>query len=298
MLKFYLSSLFLFFVQALFAQTTTDLVPVADNNIFFDVQGYSNAKGDNFSVGNTAGSSPRRGLIKFNLASLGTGAIITSATLKLYCNRSPNSFSSSTALKKLTANWGEGTSNANGQSPNDGYGIDATPGDATWLNTFFPAATWANPGGDFNSTSSATTPVTTSGVTYSWSSPQLIADVQSWVNSPAANFGWIIIGDETVGQSAKRFHSRENPDLAHRPVLTVTYTIAAPCTTNTWTGAVNSAWETTGNWSCNAVPDATTDVIINNGTVILNSNGICKSISIQPGVVFTVNTGFNLKVIH
>jgi hypothetical protein len=49
--------------------------------------------------------------------------------------------------------------------------------------------------------------------------------VQSWVNSPNANFGWILIGDELAIQTAQRFDSRQNSILANRPKLAVDYTV-------------------------------------------------------------------------
>ena len=65
--------------------------------------------------------------------------------------------------------------------------------------------------------------------------------------------------------------------------------------TNTWTGAAGTAWENPANWSCGSVPDANTDVIINGGTVTVNSNTVIRTLfiasanmTIAPGVVFTV----------
>ena len=57
-------------------------------------------------------------------------------------------------------------------------------------------------------------------------------------------------------------------------------------------------WNNPANWSCNALPDANTDVIINTGTPVLNVNGTCRSISVSAGANFTANTGFNLQVMH
>ncbi|MEO6723613.1 MAG: reprolysin-like metallopeptidase [Ferruginibacter sp.] len=68
--------------------------------------------------------------------------------------------------------------------------------------------------------------------------------------------------------------------------------------TNTWTGAVSSAWENTANWSCGEIPNAYTDAIINSGAAVVNSNGICRSLKINPGATVTVNTGFQLTVVH
>lgn len=67
---------------------------------------------------------------------------------------------------------------------------------------------------------------------------------------------------------------------------------------NTWTGAVNNQWETPGNWSCGTVPDANTDVIINSGTVTVNSNASCRTLKVSPGASVVVATGFTITVTH
>jgi hypothetical protein len=51
----------------------------------------------------------------------------------------------------------------------------------------------------------------------------MAADVRLWASAPDRNFGWIVIGDETVRQSAKSVSSRETGDTARRPSLTITY---------------------------------------------------------------------------
>ena len=67
---------------------------------------------------------------------------------------------------------------------------------------------------------------------------------------------------------------------------------------NTWKGTASNLWSNPANWSCNALPDANTDVIVNSGTPVLNVNGTCRSISVSAGASCTVNTGFNLQVTH
>jgi len=47
------------------------------------------------------------------------------------------------------------------------------------------------------------------------------ADVQSWIDQPATNFGWIVVGDETTGNTARKCDSRES--AAGNPTLTVSY---------------------------------------------------------------------------
>ncbi len=68
--------------------------------------------------------------------------------------------------------------------------------------------------------------------------------------------------------------------------------------TNHWTGSTSNAWETPANWSCNSIPDANTDVIIDNGTVVVSSNALCRSIKTNPGTNVVVNAGGAIKIIH
>lgn len=67
---------------------------------------------------------------------------------------------------------------------------------------------------------------------------------------------------------------------------------------NRWTGAINSAWELAGNWSCGTVPDINTDVVISTGTVILNSSTSIRSLKLDPDVIFTVNPIYSLTILH
>ena len=60
----------------------------------------------------------------------------------------------------------------------------------------------------------------------------MVADVQDWLDNPANNFGWIVIGDESSSRTAKRFDSRENPTEGNRPQLTVNYTEATTSVSN------------------------------------------------------------------
>jgi carbohydrate binding protein with CBM6 domain/putative Ig domain-containing protein len=69
--------------------------------------------------------------------------------------------------------------------------------------------------------------------------------------------------------------------------------------TDTWTGAVSTAWEIGGNWSCGAVPDANSDVIINSGTAIINSAVTIRTLTLNSGTThLTVNSGHSLTVTH
>ncbi len=67
---------------------------------------------------------------------------------------------------------------------------------------------------------------------------------------------------------------------------------------NKWTGASNANWSNPANWSCGSIPDTNTNVIINNGTVVVDINAFCNSLHITPGVNFTVNPGVQITVTH
>lgn len=66
-----------------------------------------------------------------------------------------------------------------------------------------------------------------------------------------------------------------------------------------WTGAVSNDWNYYGNWgNCGSVPDSNTDVVINAGNVVLNTNTIIRSLTIAPGASLTVSPGVTLTVLH
>lgn len=65
-----------------------------------------------------------------------------------------------------------------------------------------------------------------------------------------------------------------------------------------WTGNVNTDWNNTGNWGCGTVPDANTDVVINSGTITVNSNAVSRTLTVKPGASVTVKPGVNLEVMR
>ncbi|MEO8210158.1 MAG: hypothetical protein ABI840_06325, partial [bacterium] len=79
-------------------------------------------------------------------------------------------------------------------------------------------------GGNFSNTISASIPVGGNGF-YTWgSTSQMVADAQNWVSDPTSNSGWLLLGDESSATTAKRFDTRQNDTINHRPFLTVIYT--------------------------------------------------------------------------
>ncbi len=202
--------------------TTVTLIPDRDNTLYENPLGtVSNGAGQHLFAGTTQNGDIRRGVLAFDLSGLPPGATVITASLSLAMSKT-TAGDTVVALHPLSADWGEGDSDAVGE---EGAGATAVAGDATWLHTFFDTGLWAQPGGDFAAVASAAAVVGGPGV-YSWSSPALAADVAGWLADPAANFGWVLIGDEAAVGTAKRFDSREN-DPANRPRLTITYSAAA-----------------------------------------------------------------------
>jgi hypothetical protein len=190
-----------------------------DNTLYESPTGStSNGAGNFLFAGRNSQStnSIRRGLLAFDLTSIPAGSTINAVTLTLHQD-SPHLAPESISLHRLLEDWGEGTSTGLGN------GGPATPGDATWIHRSFNTLTWSTPGGVFLPTPSASTLVGGNGF-FSWSSPTLVADVQSFVNNPSGNFGWIVLGNEGVPSSAKRFHTREETEPAFRPNLLIDYT--------------------------------------------------------------------------
>ncbi len=199
---------------------TVTLDAVEDNTIYSDsFTQLSNGQGSFLFAGRNAQDNLRRALLGFDFTAIPAGSTITGATLTLVMDRSISG-ASDFSLHRLLADWGEGASNAG--SPG-GSGTTAQAGDVTWTLAIFPGTAWSTPGGTFSATASATTSVDAVG-SYQWTSAQMIADVQNWVNAPATNFGWILKDSETA-LSAKRFISAEGT-AGSRPALVVTYTAA------------------------------------------------------------------------
>jgi hypothetical protein len=212
-------------IPAMAAQLT--LPAVRDNTLFQDSGDNSNGAGTQLFVGTIASGSPRRGLVRFDLSSLPAGAVVTSATLRINVNRLPPRYQpQSISLHRVTASWGEGTSATDG-----GIGTAATPQDATWLHRFYGGGgvtrlSWTNPGGDYVSAPSAVSPpvVQIFGQEFP-STPQVLADIDAWLQNPASNHGWILIGTETGESSVNRIDSRESADPSARPRLIVSFEV-------------------------------------------------------------------------
>jgi hypothetical protein len=212
--------------------------PDQDTSLYEENGSLSNGAGIFLFSGNTSSLNARRALMRFDVAgAVPRGSLITSATVSLWCNQSPTSGPETQTfeLHRLETSWGEARSDAG--SPGGG-GAPAQTGDATWTERFFnQGQRWAAGGGDFVALPSANGSVSgicqlDAPIQFDFSStPQLVFDVQSWLDTPRNNFGWAVVGDEVDPSTARRFLSRDASAL--QPTLQIEYTStpAVPATT-------------------------------------------------------------------
>lgn len=214
------------------AETIT-LNPVADTSLFSNAP--NNNAGGNLSLaaGNTAGGAPLRALLRFDPAgAIPPGARITSASLQLQVVRTPLGAAPATFdLHRVFVGWGEGSGGAGSGS---GTGTLANNDEATWNARFHPTFVWSTTGGeanaDFAGNASASADNTSTEPLNFTSTPELVADVQSWLETPRMNFGWMIKdrseGAAGVANTARRLASRE--DTTRAPALTIEFELIEP----------------------------------------------------------------------
>ena len=150
-----------------------------------------NANHGDYSTVNVRGDDDLYGLIKFNLSSIPSSAIIESATLSLYLN----STSSNQDIKFYCVLQGWNESNV------------------TWGNWYLSS--------NYNSSSpSIKGEIRSDSVDqyYNWSA---ITDVEYFHNNRDKNYGWLI--KVTPSENLARFDSKEAVYALRRPVLYVIY---------------------------------------------------------------------------
>ena len=218
------------------AGAVIELTAARDNSMFADSDHNSSGAGPALFAGNTGSGSARRVLILFDVAGhLPSAAHVDSVTVTLQVSNAPNAISRRFSLHRVLRDWGEGASIATG-----GTGASAEIGDATWLDAYFPGQRWSSPGGDFEPTASSTQMVEDVG-SYTWRGAGLTADVRAWLAQSSSNYGWLLEGEETGFNTARRFSSREAGETLARPTLTIYFTPAAVARSNSW-GSVKARY--------------------------------------------------------
>lgn len=201
---------------------TTNLTAVADTSLHSFFPDSSFGGGTSFTSGGRNMGGHARALLRFDIAGrVPVGATINSAqlTLTVINVSGVNGPNSTFDLHRVLAGWGEGAGD-------DRVGSLAQAGDATWSHRLAPNTAWSSAGGDYLGTASANLSVAGLG-NYIFSAAGMAADVQMWLDNPAANFGWLLRSQaETTLGTIRRFAGRTSP--ANAPVLVVDYSLTAP----------------------------------------------------------------------
>ena len=256
------------------------LIAARDNTMYARSNDFTNSKGKNLWTGLNAISRYKRSAVYFDVAgSVPSEATITSAILRLHVDRSRFQLPTTmVGIYKLLKDWGEGETDAandpvcNPFCDEGGRGSLAQTGEMTRAQNFYAVSSWANLGGDFVASASDTRVVTSRSVqviepiaSVDWSSTQTVADVQSWLDGPSSNFGWILIDDEVSTLASRRYISKDSTiNTFGHPKLILGYVTLTSTTTSststTSTSSTSTTSTTTSSTSTTLSPPLIVDV--------------------------------------
>ena len=212
--------MFIGFSGGLKAKESVSIIASKDNTIYDDASDHSNGAGFHLFTGTSNRMATKRALLYFDVKdALPANSVIDSAVLTLSIDKGQLFQPKPVTVYRLTKSWGEGGSV--GKS-GEGLGDSAHVGKATWTHNSWGIETWEIPGGDFDIDPSATAMV--SGFdTVEWRGSRLVDDINLWLGDESKNHGWILIGEEGVAQTSKRYISKDAPETYYRPTLTLFY---------------------------------------------------------------------------
>jgi hypothetical protein len=206
----------LLYASTLHAATVV-LNPAKDTTIYDGsvaagtLQNNSCGAGPDLFAGNNARNPPkaRRALLAFDIAgNIPSGATINNVTLTVTLNLTADLQQATMTLHPLTRYWGEGAVECTGGAVGGGEGGGGAPansGDATWQSAEHLLTLWDSPGDDFGPATASTLATNQAGQPITWdsgSSPGMITDVQTWLDSPGSNYGWAVLGNEAGSASS------------------------------------------------------------------------------------------------
>jgi hypothetical protein len=198
----------------------------ADTTIFSLAPDSNHGRTESMIVGGVRTDGLKgRGLVRFAVTNVPPGSVVTNVTLRLRVTRRNSAGSPAVVgLHRLLSSWGEGTKD------DQRGGQAATEGEANWGFRFFGGTAWAQPGGaggsDYAPVPSATN-LFNLPASYTFSSPALAADVQTWIDQPSTNHGWILISQrEDINRTARRVATREN--TGSEPTLIIEFSPPPP----------------------------------------------------------------------
>ena len=203
-LTVFASACFLCFQTSVCNAQTVNLDATEDTTIYSENVD-NNGGGHAFSIAGTANNgNERRSLLQFDLSGIAPGSLVNSASLDLDITQVGNT-GGTFQLFRLDTDWAEGRGVGN-------QGAAALAGEATWNSAEFGSVDWT-PGGSFFPQLLSEVSITSTGEASFSSSDNFIDAIQSIVDDPTQNFGFLISSSSGDG-SAIRSGSREGGSAA------------------------------------------------------------------------------------
>lgn len=265
---------------------TQSLAPAADTFINSGLPDNNAGAHPWFDAGTDGVGGTRRGLLRFSVGTIPAGSTITSAVVRLKITRVPITapLDSTFDLYRLNAAWGEGDKVGNN-------GLAATAGEANWNDRLLGTAAWTAPGAASDAAASASGSAAGSSVAntiISFTGGGLVSDVQTWLDTPAQNFGWLLTSQgEGSSRTARGFGSREGG--ADAGVLEVGFTPPPPPNTPPSVSITNPPTGTTyTNIPANVTIQATASDAEGTVTQVEFFNGE-SSIGVDPNSPYSVS---------
>ena len=197
------------------------LTPDADTGLRQGSPDNNSGISSDYIVGALAVGEVHRALLRFDLKSIPTNAVIQQVQLTITdVSRQGAQALATFELHRVLRPWNEGT--------NFGYG--AAEGEVSWNSARHGQEPWELSGasGPTDARPEVSGSTGSGGQNLSFSSTTgLVADVQHWLVSPSLNYGWRLSNDrESTPRSARRLASREHSSSP--PKLMIQYTLPLP----------------------------------------------------------------------
>jgi hypothetical protein len=142
--------------------------------------------------------------------------------------------------------------------------------------------------------STITLPSNITGATYQWQVNTGSGFTNLSNNAPYSGTGTSAL---TITNAPSIIYGYQYRCVVNGGIFSQTYTVRINVS---WVGTVSAAWENPANWSCGALPDLNTDVIVNGAKpnfLQLNSNTSIRTMEINSGATVTIKPGFTLQVL-
>ncbi len=197
------------------------LTPDADAGLRNGNPDINSGIASDYIVGALAVGEVHRALLRFDLKSIPTNAVIQHAQLIITdVSRQGAQALATFELRRVLRPWTEGT--------NFGFGVAA--GEVSWNSARHGQQLWELAGASGASDAipeiSGSTGSGGQNLTF-LSTAGLVADVQHWVLAPSLNYGWRLSNDrESTPRSARRLASREHSSSP--PKLSIQYVLPTP----------------------------------------------------------------------